>query len=147
MDFAAFMNVLLPAIVALMGVLVLLLYRGVDARVGSLEANIEPRHYAEQHRLSLREDLDEHARRDEQQNLAIQSTLRDFTTSMERQFNAARIESNEKRSEVRTDLLAYRTETNARLDATNLKIDGIVNQIGSLAMIQARSDSRRRQET
>lgn len=109
-------TLILPALVSAVGVLVLILYRGPDTRLASLEGTSESRSNSDQQRAGIREDLDSHAKRDEDQNAAVQGALREFRVETREQFVALRAEANEKRAEMRNDVLNQRTETNAKLE-------------------------------
>ncbi len=105
----------LSALVSIVGVLVLLLYRGNDRRLSILEGTYETKEIANGHRTSLKDDLFGHAERDEQQFEALQVSLREFRTEAREQVASMRNEANEKRIEMRNDLINYRTETNNQL--------------------------------
>lgn len=109
-------NVVLSALVSIVGLLIILLYRGHDTRLFHVENILETKDHAEKAIEELKHDLETHSIRDETQFRAVQDTIKDFRADMDRKLEVIRSEGNEKRIEVRNDLLTYRSETNTKIE-------------------------------
>jgi hypothetical protein len=110
------MNAVLSGLTAVVGTLSLLLYRALDRRLGTLEETSESKETANGHRTSLKEDLAAHNEQDERQFLSLQTALHEFRIETRERFVHLGAEANEKRTEVRNDLINYRAETSGQLN-------------------------------
>lgn len=106
-------NIILSIATSIAGVSVLLLYRGLANRLDVLETGSNTKVEAERSRSDLARDLDDHAKRDDEQFQAVQASLRDTRAEMREAFTAFRNEANEKRTEMRNDMLNLRGENTA----------------------------------
>lgn len=141
----------LSAMVAIIGAMLMLFVRGFDGRLKALETSAEDKATAEEQRLAIKKIIEDHAYRDEKQYTLIETSLRDFRIENRDALTAIKLETAVKRDEARADLSharaeinsrveTVRVETNTRLDTTNAKLDGVVNQIGALALLQIREN-------
>ncbi len=150
---------------AVLGALLLIVFKGQEAKIKSLDTqlssvirNVEDKDEARRARFDIQRDIEEHTKRDEKMASDLNLGLKEFRTEALGIFETTRIEGNQKREEIRSELQGYRdetsrrvetvrTETNARLDAVNVKIDGLVNQISALALMRVREQHDNTQRT
>lgn len=117
------------------GTLLLVIYKSMEGRVRAQEIRIE----------QMERAVNTGA---ERQREHIKTEVHDFRGETRETFAAIRLETAAKREEQRTEMFNFRTEisnrvetvrteTNKRLDDTNIKLDGLVTQVGALAVLQS----------